>query len=379
MLELIAIIYALIVWLIFIKFKLLPWNIKSQVACVAVGLAGIALLVFTINITTPQSNDIRVMNYVVEIIPRVNGRIIEVPIEGNKLIRKGDVLVRIDPTPFEMKVRELTAKLVDAEGTAATLRSEAAVAKGATGQVLAQLHLAQTRLKEARDLARHGAGPEYDVQSFSAQVAQLESSLASARAAEAKIQTQLDAKVGADRASVAAVREQLAQAKWELEQTVIHAPSDGYVVNLQVRPGSYAVSFPLRQLMSFVELEQRVIGFYDQNQLIKVKEGDRAEIVLRSRPGKVLHGHVESIIWANASGQLQASGVIPTMAAEGTRAPPLKYAVRFKMEDSRELKMAMGSFGEAAIFTDSMKMFSVVRMVIMRIKTKINYLVFKLE
>lgn len=379
MLELIALVYAFIVWLIFIKFKWLPWNIRSQVGVVAVGLGGIAALVFTLNVTAPQSHDIRVINYVVEIIPRVNGRIIEVPVEGNQLIHKGDVLLRIDPAPFEMKVRELKAKLVEASAGAKTLEAQLASVHNSSGKIVAQLRLAKTRLRQAETLAAQGAGAAIDVEVFAAQVAELEAALAAARADESKVAIQMAARVGGDQASVASVRQQLAAAEWELEQTIIRAPSDGYVVNLQVRPGSYAVSFPLRQLMSFVELEQRVVGFYDQNQLIKVKEGQRAELILRSQPGKVLHAKVESIIWANAQGQLQASGVVPMTAPEGTRAPPLKYAVRFKIEDSQSLKMAMGSFGEAAIYTDSMQMFAVVRMVIMRIKTKINYLVFKLE
>ena len=73
MLELLTCAYAFLVWLIFIKLKLLPWNIKSQVGVVAFGAAALALLVFTINVTAPSTGDVRVTNYVVEIVPRVTG------------------------------------------------------------------------------------------------------------------------------------------------------------------------------------------------------------------------------------------------------------------------------------------------------------------
>jgi len=89
MLELICVVYGLLVWLVFIKFKLLPWNIQSQVGVVAVGAAGLAALVLTINVVTPSSTELRVINYVVEIVPRVTGRVVEIAVEGNRPIKKG--------------------------------------------------------------------------------------------------------------------------------------------------------------------------------------------------------------------------------------------------------------------------------------------------
>ena len=85
-------IYSFFVWLIFIKFKWLPWNIYSQV--------------------TP---DVRVFRYTVPIISQVRGRVVEVPIEeGNVLVKKGDVLFRLDPTPYQLQVNTLQAQLANA-------------------------------------------------------------------------------------------------------------------------------------------------------------------------------------------------------------------------------------------------------------------------
>jgi multidrug resistance efflux pump len=380
MLESIVLTYCLLVWLLFIKLKVFPWNIKTQVGVVAFGLAGLATLVFTINVTTPQSGDVRVINYVVEVVPRVTGRIIEVPVEGNTLVRKGQVLARIDPEPFLLKVRELEAQLVTAEAHARELTAEMAAAKSNSASVQAQLQLARTRVGQAKSLARDGAGSVYDVQSYEAQAGQLQGSFEAAKAAERKVGMQLDAISNGDQASVAAVKAALATAKWELEQTILYAPDDGYVVNLQVRPGSYAAALPLKPIMSFVETHQRVLAFFDQNQLTKVKSGDHVEVALKSRPGKIFTGKVESIIWANAQGQMQASGLLPTTAVEGAHElASLQYAVRFRMDDQEALRLAMGARGEAAIYTDSLKVLDLVRMVILRVKSKVNYLVFKLE
>jgi len=75
-------IYSFLVWLVFIKFKWLPWNIYSQVAVVVVAIAGLTAMILTLNVVAPSSSDVRVINYAVEVVPRVTGRVIEVPIEG---------------------------------------------------------------------------------------------------------------------------------------------------------------------------------------------------------------------------------------------------------------------------------------------------------
>src|SRR6478735_6342838 len=97
-------IYSFFVWLIFFKYKWLPWNITSQVIVITLPVIGLTLLILLLNIVAPSSADVRVINYVVTINPRVNGLVTEVPIEPNRPIRKGDILFKIDPTPFELEV-----------------------------------------------------------------------------------------------------------------------------------------------------------------------------------------------------------------------------------------------------------------------------------
>ena len=58
----------------------------------------------------------RVLNYVVQVVPRVSGLVIEVPVEPNRSVKKGDVLFRIDPVPFQQQVHALEPKLVEVRG-----------------------------------------------------------------------------------------------------------------------------------------------------------------------------------------------------------------------------------------------------------------------
>src|SRR3954470_4971173 len=108
-------IYAIFCWLIFKKFKLLPWNITSQVIVVTLPIIALTVLILLLNLFAPSSHDVRVMNYVVPIIPRVTGRVISVPVEPNRPIKKGDVLFKIDPVPFEVQVKIAESKLAEAQ------------------------------------------------------------------------------------------------------------------------------------------------------------------------------------------------------------------------------------------------------------------------
>lgn len=380
MLEIIVCVYALLVWLLFFKLKVLPWNTGSQVGVVALGLIGMAALIFTINVVTPQSHDVRVTNYVVEIVPRVSGRVIEVPVEGNTLIRKGQVLLRIDPEPYRQKVAEFKAKLVEVQSKVRQLEADVSAAQGQLANVMAQLEFAQTRLVEARALARRDAGSRFDVEQYEAQVKQLTGTRDAARAAEARARTALVATVDGEHSTVTQARAQIATAEWELAQTVILAPADGRAINLQVRPGSYAAAIPLRPVMSFVETTQHVVAFYDQNQLTQVAPGNEVEIALKSRPGKIIRGEVESIVWSTAQGQFTASGSLPTTSAEIPHPDAaLRFPVKLRVDPEDAVDLPMGARGDSAIYTDSLTPLHMVRKVIMRVKTKINYLVFKLE
>src|SRR6201994_3385439 len=104
-------IYSACVWFVFFKKKWLPWNITSQVIVVTIPIFALAVIILLMNIFAPSSHDVRAMNYVVPIVPRVTGTVSEVPIEPNRPIKKGDVLFKMDSTPFEAGVKAAEATL----------------------------------------------------------------------------------------------------------------------------------------------------------------------------------------------------------------------------------------------------------------------------
>src|SRR6187431_2595511 len=141
-------IYSFFVWLIFFKFKWLPWNKVSQVTVVVIPIVAITALILALNVFAPSSSDVRVIKYVVQVVPQVRGRVIEVPVEPNSPVRKGAVLFRIDPTPYELQVRVLEAQLANTEGNVRNLTEQLRAATARSSAVRTKLGLAQMRVSQ---------------------------------------------------------------------------------------------------------------------------------------------------------------------------------------------------------------------------------------
>jgi len=382
MLELILGGYAAIIWFVFIKKKWLPWNIKSQIGSAIGGILLLATVVFTVNIITPGTEDVRVINFVTEVVPRVQGTITKVAVEGNTMVKKGDILIEIDPKPYQLKVSQLEAQLADTVASAKSLQQNYDAARANTSAAKAHLDLMSKRLAESSELAKTGAGNRYDVEYYQAEVLKAKSAFDSTKSSENTAKLKLNAVVGEDNASVAQIKSQLDSAKYDLESCTVRAPADGYPVAVTVRPGNYAVSMPLRPLMSFVWYDQRIIAFFDQNELRYVKPGNDVELTLKVLPGKIIYGKVDSIIWASSQGQIAQSGTVPTAPAEMLHAPlPLKYAVKItpiEMDGEPIPTMPMGARGMGGIYTEHLKPLHIVRMLVIRLHAILNNLVFKL-
>lgn len=323
-------IYSFFVWLIFFKFKWLPWNITSQVIVVTIPIIALSALMLCLNIGAPASNDVRAINYVVQIVPRVTGRVIEVPVEPNRPVKKGDVLFRIDPTPFELEIKTLEARIPE---------------------IQAKVKLADLRSKQSRELSDAGAGPAFDAEQWEAE---------SAQAAAMLVQ----------------IEAQLASAKWKLDECTVYAPADGTVINLQLRPGSTASQFAGLPVMSFVEDEQWVIAVFNQNELHQIKQGDEAEIATKMYPGRIIKCKVDSVVWATAEGQLPMSG----MLASAVSNPVGRNGVAVKLMPAAkdvDVFLAAGARGKCAIYTHTFKPIHIVRKILLRVQAKFDWIIIK--
>jgi multidrug resistance efflux pump len=410
-------IYSFFVWLIFIKLKLLPWTTPWKVAVAIFPVVAIACLLLLLNIFAPTTSDVRVVNYVVPIVSQVRGRVIEVGVENNRPVKKGDMLFRIDPTPYQNEVHSLEAKLssdeakvnadrqrlsesqaklADAQSSEKELHEQLNQAVGDIGRITASLELARKRVAQNTELVAAGAGNRFDLEQAQTNVAELTSQLAAARAAEQQVRAKLDGRVHGDLASVAQVKAQIATAranvmeseaavnttraqletaKWDLSQTTVVAPGNGTMVNVMLRPGFFVAGMPFNEVMTFVDNEYQIFALFGQNELHQVDKGNEVEITLDTWPGRVIKGHVDSIIWAQGQGQIEASGDLPKTTFVP---PPGRFPVKVVVDErDKGVFMAAGARGAAAIYTEHLTLVHIIRKVLLRVASYLDYIIIK--
>jgi multidrug resistance efflux pump len=372
-------IYAFFVWLFCIKLKWIPWTPVVQITAAVIPIIALTALILMLNVFAPSSHDVRVFKYTIPIVSQVRGRVVEVPIEeGNRLIKKGDVLFRVDPTPYQLTVNSLKAQLVGAEGDSQKLREQLKSATGGTAALRARIDLARKRVTQNKELAGTGAGNKFDLEQAESNLQDLEGQLSTAIANEAQVRAQLAAVVDGDIASIARIKADLANAQWDLEQTTVVSPCDCYVINLQLRPGAFVAGMPFNPVMTLVEATGQVVALFNQNELHQIKPGDEAEFSLLTNPGYIVKARVDSVIWAQGMGQMPASGTLPMTGALAL--PPNRFAVKFDVEEKdRDLLLPAGAAGAAAVYTERMEPIQILRKVLIRVGAYTDYLVLKLH
>src|SRR3954447_20989312 len=257
-------IYGFFVWLIFFKFKWLPWNFTSQFIVITLPIVAMMALYLLLNIAAPATNDVRAMNYVIPVVPRITGQVTEVPIQPNRPIKKGDVLFKIDPVPFEaaLKAAEATlamnkVKLVTAEAGQRGLEDQLKNATAKKSALVPRIDLAKKRVEQFTSLATTGAGKRADLEQAQSDFGNLQSEYLAADATESQVKQKLGAlteageidTVAQAKAQIAKSEADLGNAKYELDGTTHLAPANGRVANLAVRPGVRATQFATMPVM----------------------------------------------------------------------------------------------------------------------------------
>ena len=178
---------------------------------------------------------------------------------------------------------------------------------------------------------------------------------------------------------VAQVRAQLENARWQLEQTTTHSPCDCYVVNLQLRPGGFVAGVPLNPVMTLLEAGGQVVALYQQNELHQVAPGNEVEFALKTLPGRIVKGKVDSVVWAQGQGTFLPTGDLPS-ALSVQNQPAGKFAVKFDIaERDKAVFLAAGAAGDAAIYTEHLEAVHIIRKIILRVGSYLNYLILKLH
>jgi len=339
-------LYAFAMWAVFSKFKLVRWGWVSGTISVLIGAFILATFMALFNYLTP-SGRVTVTGRVVEVAPNVSGEVIAIPVKSNVTVKTGEVLFQIDPAPFQYKVSQLRASLAAAQQQTKVLKSNYEQATASVAGLEAQQKYNAKRLRDIQKLYAEGANTEFKEEDNQVQYETVTAQLNAARATQESAKLTLDSEIGGVNTSVAQIQAQLDNATWELTQTSVRAPADGYVTIVTMTVGDRATQS--RSVMSFVvEKEITIVGLFSQNGFQTIKVGAAVDIVFDNAPGRIYHAKITSIPKGVGQGQVAVSGTLArTTALGGTTAFPAEISVPDEM--SRD-SLRLGMSGSATVF-----------------------------
>ncbi len=263
----------------------------------------------------PASKSARSYFISTDIVANVRGKVIEVPVETNVPLKKGDILFKIDPVPFQGVVNDLQARL----------------------------DFSKKRLKDTRELVKVAGGAKFDIEQYEKEVRSLEG--------------------------------QLMTAQFNLDSCIVRAPGPGFVTHLLIRPGQMAVPLPLAPVMTFVNADSEVfVAGFSQEPMQNIHEGNQAEVIFPGIPGRVFQAKVVKIVPALAEGELSAS---KNMFSFSTQLPRGQVPVFLEFEnDLSEFYIPMGSDAVVAVYSHRAHHIQILRKVLLRVASWQNFLHF---
>ncbi|HAT1574587.1 TPA: HlyD family secretion protein [Raoultella ornithinolytica] len=371
---LIVLTYVAIAWAVFKIFRI-PVNQWTLATAALGGIFLVSALILLMNYNHPYTFTAQKAVISIPITPQVTGIVSTVTDKTNQRVNKGDVLFTIDPVRYQARVDRLQADLVTAQHSINTLKAQLSEAQANTVRVSAE------RDRLYKDYQRYLKGSQARVNPFSesdidnarqnylAQDALVKASVAE----QAQIQSQLDSMVGGEQSQVVSLRAQLAEAKYNLDQTVIRAPSNGYVTQVLIRPGTYAAAIPLRPVMVFIpEQKRQIVAQFRQNSLLRLKPGDDAEVVFNALPGQVFHGKLTNILPVVPGGSYQAQGALQSLTVlPGTDG----VLATIELDPNADVdSLPDGIYAQVAVYSDHFSHVSVMRKVLLRMTSWMHYL-----
>ncbi|MCH8060194.1 MAG: HlyD family secretion protein [Proteobacteria bacterium] len=352
------------------NIPLTKWTVPTAILG---GFIIIGALILVMNYNHPYSNMAREYFVTTPIVPGVGGIVTSVEIEANEMVEKGTVLFRIDPKPYESIVRQKQALLAGTQEGVRELEQSVAAARASVVEETANRDRSQGVFERYEAIFERGAISENELETQRQSYLGDEAALERAEAEMERAQIAFEAGIDGENPDVARLQAELEKARYDLERTVVRAPTSGYVSQLFLRPGMMAASLPLRPVMVFVHDEKPpMVAAFRQNSALRLKAGYEAEIVYPSIPGRVFKGKVVGVIPNMAEGQLQNSGnLVGTESFQRIGRVLVHIEV---LDDMSEYNLATGSRAQVAVYSDHFSHVAIMRKILLRMSSWQNYL-----
>lgn len=372
---LIVVLYIFFIWLVFFKLKLLQFSIAWAVVSIFVGLHLLLIFIIGLRFVTPYSTDARIVQHTIQLVPRLSEPtlVTAVLVEPNVPVKKGQPLLQFDRRVYEYKIEQLRAQLAGAEQNVKVLKVDVEIAEQELAKARSEQVYARYQQQLEQRLAQDEAVREVAAQKWDAQLKIADAAIKKAQAELDVARLKYESEIGGANTTVAQVRAKLAQAQFYLDNTTLVAPEDGYLFNLQVRPGMVAGDVRAGAIASFVCAADRyLLATYYQENLKYVKVGQSVEVALDLYPGQIFTGRVNAIWQGSGQGQLLPSGTLPKFDPPPDL-PQGRFAVQILLDDPDQSKFPIGTQGAAAIYTSGGG-FAVLRRIGIRSYSWLNWL-----
>lgn len=384
MLEMLIGVYAGLCWLLIKKLKIIPWTFPVQVVVYSIPIFGSIALILCLNYFCPITSNVRVGNRSVDIVSQVLGRVEKVYVKTNQEVKKGDTLVVLDSKPYLQEIKSLEAKLSNMQATVNAYDHDILAARRNIASLQTLLDLGNKRVRQYQELVSAGAANRFDLEQAQTNVQELNSKISAAQAQLQALTTRSTATYDGENASISEIRAKLDQAKWNLGQTAILAPTDGIIPNVQLNEG--AILAPFKSAFVLIQKQQFVIALFAQNEVQAIEPGNEAELALRTEPGRIVKAKLEYVIDATSQGIMNnaagmvGGGTISGLPNTAVDHPEMegKLIAAFKVIDE-EAPLTVGARGSAVVYSNHIKPLHLIRKVMIRINSKLNYLIPKLH
>jgi multidrug resistance efflux pump len=355
----------------------MKFNITWGLVSAFVGVHLLLIFLIGLRFMTPYATEAKVIQHTIQLTPRLSEPtlVTDVLVEPNVPVKKGQPLFQFDRRPYEYKVMELEAELAKAKQNVQVLKADIEVSAQKIVKLKSELSYARYQQKLSTGLAGQGAGPEEDAQKWTAQVAADEAAIKEAQAELERSELRYNSEINGVNTSVAAIQAQLNLARYYLDNTLMVAPEDGYIINLQVRPGMVAGEVRFGAIATFIcDADRYLLASFFQENLKYVKAGQETEIALDLYPGQIFKGTVEAIWRGSGAGQMLPSGQLPAFTYQPAEIPQGQFAVAIHIDAEDQAKFPIGTQGRAAIYTNPASGFSVMRKIGIRGYTWFNWI-----
>lgn len=357
-----------------VVFKLIsvPVNKWSITTAAIGGVAIVGGLLLLMNYNHPFTTDGRLYFYTTPIVPTVKGHVTEVAVRPNVPLHQGDVLFRIDPRPYQYVVDQKKAALAEAEQAVKQLKSALDQATAGADKADAQLELAQQTYDRKTSLLEKDVVSQAAVDTASRNLEAARQQLIASQAGAERARLAFASEIDGVNTTVARLQADLHNAEYDLAETRVVAPTDGYVTQLFLRPGMTAS--PLTPALVFIHSADNLFAAsFPQYALQNVRAGDEAEFAFDGIPGRVFKGKVKLGADAIAQGQVQASGALLDPAE---RAQPGRVVTSFEITDDLSgYQLPPGATAQVAIYSKHWTAVAVIRRVMLRMMAWMNYVV----